>query len=165
MTNAEAFYDKGTASTIFSIFPQISNEDLWFTSRIGLHRKTSTHHVDTFSMGLKNEKYEHFFLNGYVRNGEIFFSDYKDGVVRFNTKTKAFVKYHIGNTEWSRAKSIVHIEDDLFLVNAEIKGMAIFDASSGMYQWLESNRIIQKVYTPYLKTQQGFMVRFKRSII
>lgn len=141
MTNGKADYDKGTKSTVFSIFDQISDTELWFTSRIGLHRKTSTHQIDTFSINPTIEEYDHYFLGGDVLNGELFISDYKHGVVRFNTETKSFVNYHIGNTEWSRTKSIFHLQDDLFIINAEIKGIAIFDASSGKYHWLEQNRI------------------------
>lgn len=157
MTDAKAHHDKGTLSTIFSIHPHTPNDDLWFTSRTGLHRKTATHHIDTFSMGPINEEYDHFFLNGLMSNEAILFSDYKAGVVRFNTKTKTFDKYHIGKTEWSRTKSIVHLEGDLFLVNAENKGIAIFDANSEEYYWLESSKIARAGLYKLYKDSAGYL--------
>ncbi|MFT4532677.1 MAG: hypothetical protein ACJA1A_000626 [Saprospiraceae bacterium] len=157
MTNGKAHFDKGTKSTVFSIFSQISETDLWFTSRKGLHRKLSTNQIDTFSLGPKIEKYEHYSLNGVVLNGELFLADYKYGVIRFNSETKSFVNYHIGNTEWSRIKSIVHLQGEVFLINAEGKGLAVFDATSGKYHWLETNRI-SKASSYYLfKGSTGFL--------
>ncbi len=157
MPKGKPFHEKGTKSTISNILPQVSHENLWFTSRAGLHRMTSGHQIDTFSLGLKNEEYDHFFLNKAVLSGDIFFSDYKDGIVRFDTETNSFIKYHIGNTEWSRAKSIIHLEEDLFLVNAESKGIAVFDATSGKYHWLESNKIITASLFNLYKDSSGFL--------
>jgi len=157
MTNGEPYLRKGTQSVVWTIQPNISDQDVWFSTRGGMHRKNNDNHIDTFSIGPNREDEGHYFLNSVVLKNEIFIADYKYGVVRFNLDAKSYDKYRLVDSEWSRAKSIIHLEDDLLMINAETKGIAIFDANSEKLHWLETNRIIKAGRYNLYKDSAGYI--------
>lgn len=159
MTNGDRQNDKGTKSTILTINPEISDTELWFASSTGVHRMAlATSLLDTFMLESHNEKVKNYFMNGIYHREKIVYADYKYGVVKFDLATGSFENDLVDNTKFSRSKSIVHLEGDLFLINVERKGIAVYDAISKKYHWMETSGNTKASNYNITKDSHGYLM-------
>lgn len=146
---------KGTSSNSMGITYNSTTNSLYITTRIGLI-KIAEKSIDTFSYAMPSEPY-HYPFNPITIGDKIAIPDYKYGVMVFDISENKFLnKKQISKLdEWARLKSMIHLKDSVYLVNAEKKGIAIYDINSDEYHWLHTESHTKAGMYDLMKDKNG----------
>ncbi|MDF1695421.1 MAG: histidine kinase [Saprospiraceae bacterium] len=149
----------GTSSYCTSMIKFEQKNQLFILSRIGLIRINSkTSSRDTFEYSSNKNVYHHP-LTPDLFNQYLVIPDYIKGIQVFDIQKEQFIptrSKEAPNPPF-RLKSIVNIGNGQYLVNAEKKGLGIYDLKQDSYVWLDFDARIKAGFYNLMKDKNGYI--------
>lgn len=128
------------------------------TSRTGLIKiDNKLKSIDTLSYPFC-EQYEHGQFEVDTLGDYFVLSDYNHGIVLYDRSKGEYIKLkRRKRNDWFRLKSMVYIGESTYLVNAENKGIGLYNIFKRSYDWIESESQVKSGMYNLMKDRNGFI--------